>query len=51
VGNLAHTEEAVTFLNVERCSDMYKHGDYYLRHLPRPRILKSHEVFDPRYKR
>jgi len=52
VGNLAHTEEAVTFLNVERLvPDMYKHGDYYLRHLPRPRILKSHEVFDPRYKR
>jgi hypothetical protein len=52
VGNLAHTEEAVTFLNVERLvPDMNKHGDYYLRHLPRPRILKSHEVFDPRYKR
>ena len=52
VGNLVHTEEAVTFLNVERLvADMYKHGDHYLRHLPRPRILKSHEVFDPRYKR
>jgi hypothetical protein len=52
VGNLVHTEEAVTFLNVERLvPDMYKHGDHYLRNLPRPRILKSHEVFDPRYKR
>jgi len=52
VGNLVHTEEEVTFLNVERLvPDMYKHGDYYLRNLPRPRILKSHEVFDPRYKR
>jgi hypothetical protein len=52
VGNLVHTEEAVTFLNVERLvPDMYKHGDYYMRHLPRPRILKSHEVFDPRYKK
>jgi len=52
VGNLVHTEEPVTFLNVERLvADMYKHSDYYLRHLPRPRILKSHEVFDPRYKR
>jgi hypothetical protein len=52
VGNLVHTDEAVTFLNVERLvPDMYKHGDYYLRHLPRPRILKSHEVFDPRYKK
>src|SRR3984885_12525823 len=28
VGNLVHTEEAVTFLNVERLvADMYKHGD------------------------
>ena len=52
VGNLVHVEEPVTFLNVERLvADMYKHGDQYLRHLPRPRILKSHEVFDPRYKR
>ena len=52
VGNLVHTEEPVTFLNVERLvPDMYKHSDRYLRNLPRPRILKSHEVFDPRYKR
>jgi hypothetical protein len=52
VGNLVHTEEGVTFLNVERLvPDMYKHGDRYLRRLPRPRILKSHEVFDPRYKK
>lgn len=52
VGNLVHTNEPVTFLNVERLvADMYKHGDHYLRGLARPRILKSHEVFDPRYKR
>ena len=52
VGNLVHTEESVTFLNVERLvPDMYKHSDRYMRNLPRPRILKSHEVFDPRYRR
>ena len=52
VGNLVHLEEAVTFLNVERLvPDMYKHADGYLRSLPRPRILKSHEVYDPRYKK
>ena len=52
VGNLVHPEEPVTFLNVERLvPDMYKHSDRYLRNLARPRILKSHEVFDPRYKR
>src|SRR5208282_2133625 len=52
VGNLVHPQEAVTFLNVERLvPDMYKHSDRTLRNLPRPRILKSHECFDPRYKR
>jgi len=52
IGNLVHTEEPVTFLNLERlAADIYKHSDRYLRHLPRPRILKSHEVFDPRYKK
>ena len=52
VGNLVHQEEPVTFLNVERLvPDMYKHSDRTLRNLPRPRILKSHECFDPRYKR
>ncbi|MBO0911612.1 MAG: sulfotransferase domain-containing protein [Acidobacteria bacterium] len=52
VGNIVHMEEAVTFLNVERLvPDMYKHSDSYLRHLPRPRVLKSHEVFDPRYRK
>lgn len=52
VGNLVYQQEAVTFLNVERLvPDMYKHSDYTLRHIRRPRILKSHECFDPRYKR
>jgi hypothetical protein len=52
VGNLVHIEEPVTFLNVERLvPDMYKHSDSYLRRLARPRILKSHEVFDPRYRK
>src|SRR5215472_3172393 len=52
VGNLVYQKEAVTFLNVERLvPDMYKHSDRTLRNLPRPRILKSHECFDPRYRR
>jgi hypothetical protein len=52
VGNLVHQEEPVTFLNMEGLvPDMYKHSDRALRHLPRPRILKSHECFDPRYRR
>jgi len=52
VGNLVYQNEPVTFLNLERLvPDMYKHSDRTLRRLPRPRILKSHECFDPRYKR
>jgi len=50
VGNLVYSETPVTFLNVERLvPDMYKHSDRTLRNLPRPRFLKSHECFDPRY--
>ena len=52
VGNLVYQNEPVTFLNVERLvPDMYKSSDRVLRNLPRPRIVKSHECFDPRYKK
>jgi hypothetical protein len=52
IGNLVHEQEAVTFLSVERLvPDMYKHSDRVLRNLPRPRIVKSHECFDPRYRK
>ena len=50
VGNLIYQDEPVTFLNVERLvPDMYKTADWVMRRLPRPRVLKSHECFDPRY--
>ena len=50
IGNLIHQDEPVSFLNVERLvPDMYKTADWSLRRLPRPRLLKSHECFDPRY--
>lgn len=52
IGNLVHEKEEVTFLSVERLvPDMYKHSDRVLRNLPRPRTLKSHECFDPRYQK
>jgi len=52
VGNLVNPHEPVTFLNVERLvPDMYKNADWTLRRLPRPRVLKSHEAFDARYRR
>ena len=52
VGNFVNPNEPVTFLNVERLvPDMYKTADWVLRRRPRPRVLKSHECFDARYRR
>jgi hypothetical protein len=52
VGNFLHPNEPVTFLNIERLvPDMYKTADWVLRRHPRPRVLKSHESFDARYRR
>jgi hypothetical protein len=52
VGNFLNPNEPVTFLNVERLvPDMYKTADWVLRRRPRPRVLKSHECFDARYRR
>ena len=52
VGNLVHADDPVTFLNLERLlPDMYIHSDREMRNLKRPRVIKSHECFDPRYKR
>ena len=52
LGNLLNPEDPVTFANVEsRVPEIYFNPDRVLRNLPRPRLLKSHEVFDPRYPR
>ena len=50
VGNLIYPDEPINFANIEtRVPDIYRNSDTELRVLPRPRILKSHECFDPRY--
>src|SRR5881397_1861057 len=52
VGNLVYQDEPVTFANIEsRIPEIYLFPDRVLRSLPRPRMLKSHECFDPRYQR
>jgi hypothetical protein len=52
IGNLVYQDAPVTFKNVEsRIPEIYLSPDRVLRALPRPRMLKSHECFDPRYKR
>jgi hypothetical protein len=51
IANLLY-DETITFANVDRCiPEIYLFPDRILRRAPRPRILKSHECFDPRYKR
>jgi hypothetical protein len=50
VGNLMQQDEPITFTNVERLVPLiYVYPDRVLRKLPR--VLKSHECFDPRYPR
>jgi hypothetical protein len=52
LGNLVYRDEPMTFLNLERrIPDMYVHADREMRNLPRPRIIKSHECFEPRYQK
>jgi hypothetical protein len=51
IGNLI-SPDPVTFGNIESLiPEIYFNPDRVLRRLPRPRILKSHECFQPRYKR
>jgi hypothetical protein len=52
IGNVVNQDERITFKNVEsRIPEIYLFPDRVLRRFPRPRILKSHECFDPRYQR
>jgi Sulfotransferase domain len=52
LGNLIHQNDPVTFSNVEsRIPEIYFNRDRFLRQLRRPRMLKSHECFQPHYPR
>lgn len=52
VGNLVYQDAPVTFANVEsRIPEIYLFPDRVLRGMPRARLLKSHECFDPRYRK
>jgi hypothetical protein len=52
IANLIYSEQIITFANIERkIPDVYKATRRQLLQTPRPRILKSHEYFDPRYKK
>jgi hypothetical protein len=50
LGNLLYPDSPVTFSNIEsRIPEIYFNRDRVLRALPRPRVLKSHESFQPHY--
>src|SRR5438270_3115078 len=52
IANLVNSDDPATFANIElRIPDVYKNNRKQLARVPRPRIVKSHEYFDPRYKR
>jgi Sulfotransferase domain len=52
VANLVYPKEAVTFANIGRLiPDTAAQSRRSLKRVPRPRIIKSHQYFDPRYKR
>jgi Sulfotransferase domain len=52
LGNLFHRELPITFANIESVvPEIYFLPDKKLLRMSRPRMLKSHEYFDPRYKR
>src|SRR5947208_15984533 len=50
IANLAFPAENVTFTNIERLvPDTSSQSNRALKRTPRPRIIKSHPYFDPRY--
>lgn len=52
IGNLMDPDDPVSFANIEsRIPEIYVTSDEALCRMRRPRILKSHEYFDPRYPR
>jgi hypothetical protein len=52
LGNLLYQNSPVTFSNIEsRIPEIYFNPDRYMRQLRRPRMLKSHECFQPHYPR
>ncbi|HEY6340653.1 MAG TPA: sulfotransferase domain-containing protein [Bryobacteraceae bacterium] len=52
VCNLMNPDDPVDFAQLEsRIPEIYYVTDRNLRAFPRPRVIKSHECFDPRYKK
>lgn len=52
IANLTHPDEPATFANIERLvPDSEAQSSRYLKSIPRPRLIKSHQYFDHRFKK
>jgi hypothetical protein len=52
IGNLMHPESPVTFANIETIiPDATALSSRALKRVPQPRLIKTHEYFEPRYRR
>jgi hypothetical protein len=52
VANTIYKSASIDFKNIEALvPDIYQHSNYFLDGITSPRILKSHEYFDPRYRK
>jgi hypothetical protein len=52
LGSLLYQDAPASFSNIEsRIPEIYFNRDRFLRSLPRPRTIKSHECFQPHYPR
>jgi hypothetical protein len=48
IGNLIYPDGSLSFNNIEqRVPEIHAHSDRAMRRLRRPRVLKSHEPFEP----
>src|SRR5215472_10086604 len=52
IANLLHPDEPVTFANIETIiPDTSALSSRALKRVPRPRLIKTHEYFEPRYRK
>jgi hypothetical protein len=52
LANLLHPDRSITFANIESLiPDATVVSSRAIKRVPRPRLIKSHEYFDPRYQR
>jgi hypothetical protein len=52
IANLLHPDQPATFTNIERLiPDCEAMSSRHMKSVARPRIVKSHQYFDPRYKK